>query len=80
MNNREKYNNVFVEALEISADKVDSSLEMGKNLQWDSVGHMNLIAHLEETFNIEFEMEDMMMFNSYNAGIEILSKYGIKID
>lgn len=44
---------------------------------WDSVGHMGLIAELEETFNIMIETDDIIDFNSFIKGQEILKKYGI---
>jgi len=46
---------------------------------WDSVGHMGLIAGLEETFNIMIETDDIIEFNSYKKGFEILKKYGIEL-
>lgn len=51
-----------------------------QNIQnWDSIGHMNLISMLEETFDIFFENEDIMNLVSYAAGKEILEKYGVFI-
>lgn len=46
---------------------------------WDSVGHMTLIANLEEAFDIMMETDDIIDLSSYEKGIEILSsKYGIQ--
>ena len=47
--------------------------------QWDSVGHMSMIANLEEAFDIVFDMDDIIDFSSYKTGIEILKKYKINI-
>lgn len=44
---------------------------------WDSVGHMSLIAAIENRFGISLKTEDFLRFHSYNAGLEILSSYGI---
>lgn len=46
---------------------------------WDSVGHMGMIASLEDEFQIVFEMDDIVDFSSYEIGKELLGKYGIKI-
>ena len=46
---------------------------------WDSIGHMQMIAELEDAFEIELEMDDIIDFSSYKKGFEILEKYGIKI-
>ena len=40
---------------------------------------MQLIAELEDAFEIEFEMDDIINFSSYNKGIEILEKYEVEI-
>lgn len=46
---------------------------------WDSVGHITLIAELEDAFGISIEPEDMMSMLSFYDGIDILSeKYNIE--
>ena len=47
--------------------------------KWDSIGHMMLIAALEEAFSIEFEPEEMLELDSYGKGIELLRKKGIAL-
>ena len=79
MSNREKYNNVFMDCLGVDEDQLE-----GLNYQdvpaWDSVGHMGLISELEDAFDIQFETDDIVDFNSYKKGIELLKKYNIVID
>ncbi len=79
MTNIEKYENAFVEALEIKLEEV-KGLEYQQIESWDSVGHMSLIAAIEDTFNIMMETDDIIDFNSYDTGIEILKKYDIDMD
>ena len=45
--------------------------------EWDSVGHMGLIADLEEVFDIMMEMDDIIDFSSYKKGFELIAKYGV---
>ena len=45
---------------------------------WDSIGHMALIAELEETYDIMMETDDIIDFSSYKIGIEILGKYDVE--
>ncbi len=73
-----KYNDVFVKSFEVSESKLNN-LEYESIPQWDSVGHMAMIANLEEAFDIVFEMDDIIDFSSYKTGIEILKKYKINI-
>jgi acyl carrier protein len=80
MTNLEKYNKVFCESLEISEEKL-AGLKYQDVETWDSVGHMNLMAELEEAFDIMMETDDIVDFSSYEKGKEILSaNYDINFD
>ncbi len=72
MTNLEKYNKAFCEALEIDEGKL-AGLKYQDIDTWDSVGHMSLIATLEEEFDIMMDADDILDFNSYEKGKEILS-------
>ena len=76
---KEKYNEAFKIAFEIEDTKLGSDLKYESIQEWDSIGHMSLIAELEDTFDISMEMDDIIDFSSYDKGIEILKKYNIKI-
>ena len=78
MNNTEKYENAFCKVFEVSADTLPN-LKYQDILAWDSVGHMSLIAELEDAFDIMMDTDDIIDFNSYEKGKEILAKnYGIE--
>ena len=81
MNNLEKYNKVFTETLEIGEDKLEG-LTYQSIQTWDYVGHMSLIASLENAFDIMFDTMDVIDLSSYEKGKEILSKeeYGVDFD
>mgnify|MGYP003632304685 FL=1 len=79
MSNREKYDNAFIETFEISKDILNEKLEYQSIAEWDSVGHMSLIAALEDVFDIMMEMDDVVDFGSYLTGIETLKKYDIVV-
>lgn len=78
MTNLEKYNKVFTTILEITEDQLPS-LKYQDTATWDSVGHMSLIAALEDTFDIMMDTDDIIDFSSYEKGKEILGKeeYGV---
>ena len=78
MNNKEKYAQVFIDGLKITEDKLPG-LKYQDVALWDSVGHMGLIAGLEETFDIMLEMDDIIDFSSYKRGVDILAKYSVEI-
>ena len=77
--NKEKYDKAFVEAFSIQEESLGPDLEFESISEWDSIGHMNLIAELEDAFDISMEMDDIIDFSSYIKGIEILKKYEVKI-
>ena len=78
MSNLEKYTQAFVSALGVDADKT-SELKYQSVEAWDSVGHMGLMAELEDTFSIMLETEDIINFSSFEKGKEILKKYDIEL-
>lgn len=80
MTNKEKYIKAFVAALELNEEQIREGLSYQGVENWDSVGHMGLVAELEETFNIMMDTDDIIDFSSYEKGIEILKKYGIEIE
>lgn len=79
MTNLEKYNQAFCTSFSIT-EKELPGLKYQDIQEWDSVGHMSLIAALEDAFDIMMETDDIIDFNSYEKGKEILAKadYGIE--
>ena len=80
MTNLEKYNQAFVETFEITEEKLEG-LKYQDIEAWDSVGHMSLIGRIEDTFDIMMDTDDIIGFDSYEKGKELLAKedYGIEI-
>ena len=78
MTNLEKYINAFAEALEVPAAEV-ATLVYGESPARDSVGHMTLIAALEDAFDIMVDMDDIIDLSSLEKGKEILAKYDVEL-
>ena len=55
----EKYSEIFKNALNIDGDKLNENLKYNEIDEWDSIGHMTLVAALEEEFKITLETDDM---------------------
>lgn len=72
MTNLEKYNQAFIECFEVTADQLPG-LEYQDVNAWDSVGHMGLVARLEEEFDIMMDTDDIIDLSSYEKGMQILS-------
>ena len=78
MENLKKYQNVFIESLNIDSKKFNQKLKYNEIPEWDSIGHMSLMSELEEKFSITIDTDDIVDFESFNKGKEILGKYNIK--
>jgi len=76
--NQEKYLRAFMEALEVTAAEAPT-LVYGESRAWDSVGHMTLVAALEDAFDVMMEMDDIIDLSSFEKGKEILRKYDVEI-
>lgn len=79
MTNYEKYVGAFVETFEIDEEQANTLTYQAID-SWDSIGHMNLIASLEDAFDIMMETDDIIDFNSFTKGMELLKKYNISIE
>jgi acyl carrier protein len=75
--NREKYDQVFVECFMVERANLDDELVYQSVDAWDSVGHMAMIAALEDTFDIMMETDDIIDFGSYTKGVDLLAKYDV---
>ncbi len=79
MTNLEIYNKAFRDVLRKNEDELPG-LKYRSIPLWDSVGHMDLVAELEEKFKIQMETQDMLAFSSYELGKEVLGRYGVVIE
>lgn len=78
MTNLEKYEQAFCESLEITKEQL-AGLEYQQVTSWDSVGHMGLVAAIEDAFDIMMDTDDIIELSSFEKGKEILaSNYGIE--
>ena len=78
MTNKDKYDAIFIEVFEIDLSDLTDDLEYQSIRSWDSVGHMSLMAELEDGFDVMLEMDDIVDFGSYKTGIATMKKYGVE--
>ena len=74
-----KYNRVFKECFAIGDADLNDALVYQSIPSWDSVGHMRMVANLEEVFGIMMDTENIIDFSSYEKGKIILQKLGIQM-
>jgi acyl carrier protein len=58
---------VFAEVLGLSPDRIRRDLAPGDVERWDSVGHVMLVTATEQEFSIQFEVDEIMDFTSFEA-------------
>lgn len=80
MNNAQLLKKTFAEGLGIREDIVMDDLTYQSIKQWDSVGHMALIAAIETQFDIMMDTDDIIDMSSFAKAKEIIQKYEIDIN
>ncbi len=68
-----------MEVFGIDESQLGDELVFQSISNWDSVGHMQLIAALEDAFDIMFDTDDIIDLSSYNVGKEMLRKYEVEL-
>lgn len=79
--NLEKLQAAFLKGLNLSSIEQLPALRLKESPNWDSVGHIALIAEIEDAFELNLEVEDMFEITTFNAAIEILrDNYNLDFD
>lgn len=76
----EKLRACFCQALGISPHAASENLAYNAIPEWDSVGHMALVAELEHAFDVMFETDDILGMSSFDKTVEILQRLGVSFD
>ena len=59
-------------------DTVDSSCSQTTCDAWDSMGQLNIVAELEDAFDISLEPEEIGTMKSYDDIVRILKAKGVE--
>jgi acyl carrier protein len=78
--NADRLRGVFSNALGIPAERVTDDLAYNTIKEWDSVGHMALVAAIEGEFDVMFDTDDILGMSTVAKAREILSRYGVGFD
>ena len=77
MSNVEKLAKVVADTSGISVDQTAGLVYQGIEA-WDSVGHMTLVAAIEDNFDIMLDTDDIIDMSSFEKAQEILTKYDVE--
>ena len=70
----EKVLNILKETFGL--DNVDETCSQGTCPEWDSMGQLNLVAELDDTFDISIEPEEIGSMKSFDDIVRILKEKG----
>jgi acyl carrier protein len=73
----EQLQSAIAATLKVPAAKITENTQAEDIAAWDSLGHVNLMMTLEQTFDIFLDVEDFPKLNSVPAILEYLGKQGI---
>lgn len=78
MSNVDRLKDAFCEGLGVEKDEIDwDNLKYRSIPEWDSVAHMQMVAEVEDAFDIMLETDDVIGMSSFPISIEIVSKYDV---
>lgn len=69
-----KLTEIFASVFEVERDEVPS-IEYQSVPAWDSIGHMMMIAEVEEQFGISISMEHVIVISNFEECLTVISKY-----
>jgi len=73
----EQLREAIATTLKVPPEKITATTKAGDLAAWDSLGHVNIMMTLEQTFDIFLEVEDFPKLNSVPAIIEYLQANGV---
>jgi acyl carrier protein len=72
----DRLHEVFVEALQLDDDIDVENLKYRDIEAWDSVGHMALVAAIEDEFDVQFDTDQVIDMSSFKVAADMLRDLG----
>jgi acyl carrier protein len=69
-----KLREVFVEALDLDAGVDVENLKYRDIEAWDSVGHMALVAAIEDEFDVQFDTDQVIDMSSFKVAVDMVKE------
>ncbi|MFD1147622.1 acyl carrier protein [Saccharothrix hoggarensis] len=74
----DRLRDTFVEALGLDGDVDVENLKYREIDQWDSVGHMALVAAIEDEFDVQFDTDQVIDMSSFKVAADMLRGMGVE--
>lgn len=73
----DRLKSLYVEVLELPEDVDVESLKYRDIPQWDSLGHMSLVAAIEDEFGVQLDTEQVIGMSSFKVALDMLKDLGV---
>ena len=74
----QKLKEIIVELFEMKENAITDSLTMKDTDVWDSLKHMELIAAIEDVFEVELSFDEIVAMQTFKEIKQVLSTKGIE--
>jgi acyl carrier protein len=74
----QKLKDAFKQAIGLPDDTDFSTVVYGVTNNWDSVAHMQLIAEIENSFDIMLSTEQVIAMSSFEKAKQLIASHGIE--
>jgi acyl carrier protein len=71
----QKVTEAFIDGLDLEPGTDVTGLAYREHPKWTSLGHMTLVAALEEKFDTILDADDILAMSSFGKAVEIMKKY-----
>lgn len=72
----ERLQRLFRETLDLPGEVDVESLGFAHHEHWDSVGHMALVAAIEDEYGVMFDTDDVVGMSSFAVAVETVRRLG----
>jgi acyl carrier protein len=73
----EKLQSAMAATLKVPANSITETTSDQDLAAWDSLGHVNMMMTLEQTFDVFLDVEDFPKLNSVPAIMQYLASHGV---
>ena len=70
----DKVKAIFCETLGVSESEVNDDTAYNSFEPWDSLKHLRIVANLEEEFEVDIDMDDVIDMSTFKKVKEIMKK------
>ncbi len=77
MSTKERLKGVFARALDLEPGTRIEELRYRDIDKWDSLGHMALVAAIEDEFDVQFDTDQVIDMSAFKVAYDMLREMGL---